>query len=104
MKASALLQNAVMHLRVGAQGEGHITWAMRGSAAMTFQRVPDNVKLKRQLNCSVNEDTFEKWHLLCLRNHMTSHALLRQVIEKYILDNGEEQRYGVLKAFKNRPY
>jgi hypothetical protein len=65
---------------------------------MAFQRKPENLKLTKQVNCSISEDTWERWHLLCQRNHMTSHELLRQVVEKYIQENSGS--YGVLDLWK----
>jgi hypothetical protein len=67
---------------------------------MPFTKKPENLKLTKQLNCTISEDSFERWQLLCQRNQMTSHQLLRQIVEKYVQENSREQ-YGVLDLWKS---
>jgi hypothetical protein len=64
-----------------------------------MKKKPENLRLKKQLTCSISEDMWERWHLLCQRNQTTSHEMLRQVVEKYIQAN-QGDGYSVLQALR----
>jgi hypothetical protein len=68
---------------------------------MAFTKVPENLKLRRQLNCSISEDDWERWYYLCQRNQTTSHELLRRIVKEYIQNNAGSG-YSVLDVLSNR--
>jgi hypothetical protein len=71
---------------------------------MTFARKPANEKLRRQINCSINDDDWEKWAYLCRKEMKSSHELLRIVVREYIERNvgSNNAQYGVLKVLGKR--
>jgi hypothetical protein len=69
---------------------------------MPTPKKPSNLKLTRQISCSLSEDSFERWHHLCIKNQCSSHELLRQVVEQYCKERmkSNSSAYTVLDALK----
>ena len=73
---------------------------------MAFQKIDDKLKLKHQVNTTINGSTQEIWQLLCARKNMSSNALLRDVVMEYchreVLKADPSKAYTVLEAFSKR--
>jgi hypothetical protein len=73
---------------------------------MAFEKIDEKLKLKHQVNTTINSSTNEMWQLICARKQMSSHALLRDVIMTYchteILKADPSKAYTVLEAFSKR--
>ena len=67
---------------------------------MGFTKTPENLKLKRQINCSISTHDWERWHLICQRNQKTSHEMLRTIVQEYI-ESHQAGFYSVTETLKN---
>ncbi len=48
------------------------------------QKLPDNLKLNKQVTTTISTDDFERWFLICQRKGKCGHELLREVVRDYI--------------------
>jgi hypothetical protein len=73
---------------------------------LAFEKIDEKLKLKHQVNTTINGSTQEMWQLICTRKNMSSHALLRDVIQEFchreILKADPSRAYTVLEALTKR--